>query len=253
MRPAIRCLQASDGDLSGQVGPGDVIVFIDLFFATTSMLYALAAGAGRILLADGQQAFLERLTQEGGAIGATEPHLLEQCRQSGAFGPGVTLVRSGPGTLIRHVRPDEPVILWSSRGTPGLLKLRHCRHVYLAGLANMAALTAHLSRVHAGADIVLVCAGGTQGPAIEDTWCAGKYADMFLSAGSIMSGHRMDPSVHGALNLSRQVDEARLIAVSPVARMAIARGDAGDIRMALSRSTLTTLAALYGTSVRLLP
>ncbi|MGD9722435.1 MAG: 2-phosphosulfolactate phosphatase [Pirellulales bacterium] len=218
---------------------GGTAVVIDALRATTTIVYALAAGA---------RAVVPCLT-------------IDEARERAAHLPcGLTLLageRGGlpiagfdlgnsPAEFTAQRVGGRYVVLTTTNGTKALLHCRAARRVLVAALANLSAVCAALEEDQR---VDIVCAG-TDGQATdEDLLVAGAIADRLAAGG----GWRLDENAARVCaawqKLVREVSDedatARIIrtmSAAPGGRNLKQIGMAGDIEIAAQRDTCPIVA-----------
>ncbi len=149
--------------LEGAAAADGSAVIIDVFRAATTVAYALAGGAARVVLVATADAAREvRALRFAGALLAGEI--------DGRAIDGFDLDNS-PTQVERAPLAGRAVILRTSSGTQGVLAARRAERVFLSGFVNAGATAAAL---RADARVVSLVAMGEGGasPAEEDEACA---------------------------------------------------------------------------------
>lgn len=140
-----------------------VVVVLDVLFATTSIVHALASGATGVWPA--------RDADEAQRIANTLPAPLlageRRIQALPGFGPAT------PVALAQQAPAGRPLVYCTTNGTVALRQVEAATAVYAGALTNGAALAAHITSVHAGLPVLLVCAGSTGSFNLEDFYGAG--------------------------------------------------------------------------------
>jgi 2-phosphosulfolactate phosphatase len=147
---------------------GSVAVVVDVLRASTTIVYALAAGCCDVrpcaeidearALADGMRAGRVLLAGE----------------RDGTPIPGFDLGNS-PGEFTAQNCRDSTVVLTTTNGTRALLHATAADRVLVAGFVNYSAVCEQLRRD--ARPVCVLCAGNDGGLALEDTLLAGAFVD----------------------------------------------------------------------------
>ena len=149
---------------------GKVVVVLDVLFATSTMIAALAGGAAEVV-----------------------PTLDEHDARSMARGltPG-SYVLSGelfsetidgfaspmPLALMQHGVQGKTVIYSTTNGTVALRDASVAGYVYAGALLNAQAVVRHIASHHPEETIVVVCSGSMGNPNLEDMYGAGYFVEL---------------------------------------------------------------------------
>lgn len=150
---------------------GGVAVVIDVLRASTTIIHALAAGATAVIPC-GEVAAARKLATTCPAGTA-----LLGGERGGVRIPGFDLGNSPAECTAETVR-GKTLIFTTTNGTQALLRCRDARRVFIAGFANLRAVTEKLRQ--GDAPIHLVCAGTDGRITLEDCLCAGALAAELL-------------------------------------------------------------------------
>ena len=167
---------------------------LDILRATTSITYALAAGASRVIPCgeiDEARQVAERLAAGG------ETPLLGGERQ-GLFIPGFDLGNSPAEYTAAHVE-GRSLVFTTTNGTRAMLHCRQAGRVLLGSFVNLRAIVALLRDAE---EVHLVCAGTDSAITREDVLAAGAIVYRLLLPD--------DPHAAGAWSRSTLNDEACL-------------------------------------------
>lgn len=170
---------------------GSTAVVIDVLRATTTMAYALAAGAREILPC---------LTIDDARVMAAnfpKGQFLLAGERGGLPIPGFDLGNS-PAEFTPTLVTGKTIVMTTTNGTKALLHCRAAARILAGSFANLSAIC---SAVESGSRVDLVCAG-TDGQATdEDLLVAGAIATRLTSAGK----WQLSPDVERAIQHWQQV------------------------------------------------
>jgi 2-phosphosulfolactate phosphatase len=158
-------------ELDGQRLPGKVVIVLDVLFATSSIVAALAHGAAEVVPALNGEAALAAAA--GRAPGS---YVL-----SGELN-AVTLEgfsHPTPMALLEEDLAGKTLIYSTTNGTVAVGKARGADHVYAAALLNGEAMVAQIERAHAGDTVLIVCSGSADNFNLEDFYGAGYLVSLF--------------------------------------------------------------------------
>ena len=150
----------------------EIAVVIDVIRATTTIVYALAAGAREVL-------FFEEIDE---ALSAGRRIGKETCVLGGERG-GLRIegfdIGNSPAECKREILEGKTLIITTTNGTRALQKALPAKRILLGSMANAAAVAERLSRL--GEGIHFVPAGSDDDWADDDVFCIGKIIDALLS------------------------------------------------------------------------
>jgi len=138
------------------------VVVLDVLRATTTIMFALAAGAESIV-----------------PLGTVDAARLERDRRPGSVLAGERLgvppagfdLGNSPSAMTVDAVGGRTVVISTTNGTRAILAAAHCRRVVMGALVNSAAVAEAL--VDDPGPIVLLCAGAHGEPGVEDDLGAG--------------------------------------------------------------------------------
>ncbi len=151
--------------------PGKVVVVLDILFATTTMVAALAHGAAEVVpVADEAAA---RAHAKGCADGC---YVLSGELMAETL-PG--FAHPAPLALVAHGIAQKTVIYSTTNGTVAMGKAAGAARVYCGALLNVRRLAEHIAAHHARDTVLLVCAGSANNFNLEDFVGAGAFVERF--------------------------------------------------------------------------
>jgi 2-phosphosulfolactate phosphatase len=153
---------------------GRVFIVLDILFATSTIVTALAHGARSVLTApDGATARILARDRPAGSFVLAGEHLAQTIDR---FAPPTPLA------LLEHELAGRDLIYSTTNGTVALAALAGAADVYAASLLNGRATVAHVLERHAGQRIVVVCSGSVGHFNLEDWHGAGHLVDLIVKA-----------------------------------------------------------------------
>ncbi len=210
-------------------------VVVDVLRATSTIAQALAAGYRRVLCcAQVEQARALRDVEKGGILAGER-----NCVRI----PGFDLGNSPQEFLSPRA---DTVILSTTNGTRALVAAAaRSERVFASGLINLRAVTRAV--LESEGDVTIVCAGVLGELALDDTYCAGRLAEL-------LGGEPTD-GAEAAMRLRRSFGSAlEGLSASQSARNLVAAGLESDIAFCARESVLDIVprvVAVQATAVEL--
>lgn len=216
-----------------------VVIVLDVLFATSTMIAALANGARAVV----------PTLDEGSAREA-----------AGRFAPG-SYVLSGelyaetlpgfvsptPLVLIEHGVRDKTLIYSTTNGTVALRNAGAAPHVFAGALLNAGAIVRHVARHHPASTILVICSGSMGNPNLEDTYGAGCFVDLIARE---MGERDLSDAAHAARALYLGEDAETALLRGRVGQMMIERGLTDEVRYAARTSALDVVPKLIDGELR---
>ena len=152
--------------------PGKVVVVLDILFATTTMVTALAHGAKEIV------PVLDEHAAKNAAQGFPENSYVLAGELYAETLPG--FAHPAPLSLLEHGIEGKSVIYSTTNGTVAMMQPARAARVYGGALLNARALVEHILERHAGETILIVCSGSGNNFNYEDFYGAGYFVECLL-------------------------------------------------------------------------
>ncbi len=218
--------------------PGKVVVVLDILFATTTMVTALAHGAKEIVPVRDESA----ARSEAGAFAENSFVLAGELYAETL--PG--FAHPAPLSLVKHGIEGKTVIYSTTNGTVAMAQAAAAARVYCGALLNTRALVEHILARHAGETILIVCSGSGNNFNFEDFYGAGYFVDC-------LAPHVRDLSdaAKAARALYQHARAPEALLDCRVGRMMVAKGLAREVEFACRRDALPVVPALEQGRVRL--
>jgi 2-phosphosulfolactate phosphatase len=223
--------------------PGKVVIVLDILFATTTMVTALAHGAREIVpvLDEAAARAYGNGLAEGSFVLAGE--LYAETLQGFAH--------PAPLSLLEHGIVDKTVVYSTTNGTVAMTQCAGAARVYCGALLNAGAIVERIVAEHSGETVLIVCSGSGNNFNFEDFYGAGYFVERLAE--------RLGP----AADFSDAAKAARLVyagARAPqalldcrVGRMMVAKGLAREVEFACRLDAFPVVPALEQGYVRLSP
>ncbi|MEO6023544.1 MAG: 2-phosphosulfolactate phosphatase [Burkholderiales bacterium] len=219
-----------------------VVIVLDILFATTTIVTALAHGAREVIPATDEHDARHRAKQFSShdtvLAGEKHIHAIE------GFASPLPLA------LVQHGVAGKRLIYSTTNGTVALRQAAVAPHVYAACLLNGAATVDHILRAHPGESVLVVCSGSAGGMNLEDYYGAGHIVDR-LSA-SFDAGQNFTDAAQTALRLYRTQDAFDSLISSRVGRIMERSGLTDEVRFAAQPGLLPQVAKLIDGSVKVI-
>jgi 2-phosphosulfolactate phosphatase len=158
-------------ELDAQRLEGKVVVVLDILFATSSIVTALANGATEVIpTLDGHAA------QEAAMKFPAGSYVL-----SGELNADTLdgFVHPTPQALLAEGIAGRRLIYCTTNGTVALAKSKDAAHVYAAALLNGRAVVEHIIAHHPDSTLLIVCSGSADNFNLEDFYGAGYLVSLF--------------------------------------------------------------------------
>jgi 2-phosphosulfolactate phosphatase len=223
--------------------PGKVVIVLDILFATTTMVSALAHGASEIVpvLDEAAARAYGKDLAENSFVLAGE--LYAETIQGFAH--------PAPLSLIEHGVEGKTVVYSTTNGTVAMTQAAGAARVYCGALLNARAIVERIVSQHARETVLIVCSGSGNNFNFEDFYGAGYFVERFAEL------------LGGAADFSDAAKAARMVyrkARCPdalldcrVGRMMVAKGLAREVEFACRLDAFPVVPALEQGRVRLSP
>jgi 2-phosphosulfolactate phosphatase len=217
--------------------PGKVVVVLDIIFATTTMVTALAHGAKEIVPVLDEKAARACAGDFPGCVLSGE---LFAETLSGFAHPA-------PLALLAHGIEGKSVIYSTTNGTVAMTQAAGAARVYCGALLNARRLVEHIVQHHPRETVLIVCSGSGGNFNFEDFYGAGYFVECFLPHVSDVSD-----AAKAALALYRHARAPEALLDCRLGRMMAARGLAHEVEFACRRDLYPIVPALERGRLRLL-
>jgi len=228
-------------ELDGQRLSGKVVIVLDILFATSSIVAALAHGASEVVPAlDGEAALREASGRPAGSYVLSGE--LNAVTLSGFSHPM-------PMALLEQELAGKTLIYSTTNGTVAVGKARAADHVYAAALLNGEAMVSQIERAHGDGTVLIVCSGSADNFNLEDFYGAGYLVSLFARRAG---AHELTDAANAARLLHDHCEALECLSASRVGRMMLARGLGHEVQFAAQKSRFPVVPHLAGGSLRAL-
>ena len=221
--------------------PGKVVVVLDILFATTTMVAALAHGASEVVPVLDEAAARERsrgLPPESYVLsGELNTRTLEG------------FAHPAPLALVEHGVKGKCVIYSTTNGTVAMTLAAGATRVYCGALLNARHLVAHVCAQHPGETVLIVCSGSANNFNLEDFYGAGYFVERF--AERLGAAADLSDAAKAARALYRQARIPEALLDCRVGRIMASRGLAHEVEFACRLDALPVVPALEAGRLRL--
>ncbi len=170
MIPKIHVLLKKE-ELDSQRLPGKIVVVLDVLFATSSIVTALARGAVEVVpTLDGEAALVEARGRPPGSYVLSGE--LNAVTLTGFAHPT-------PLALLGEELANRALIYSTTNGTVAVRKAIEADHVYAGALLNGEAVVDHIERIARDETVLVVCSGSADNFNLEDFYGAGYLVSLF--------------------------------------------------------------------------
>ncbi len=223
--------------------PGKVIVVLDILFATTTMVTALAHGARDVV-----PVLDEAAARAQGKDLAAESYVLAGELYAETL-PG--FAHPAPLSLLKHGVQGKTVVYSTTNGTVAMTQAAGAASVYCGALLNARALVEHIVAAHPRETVLIVCSGSGNNFNFEDFYGAGYFVECF--AQSLGDAADLSDAARAARLLYRQARAPQALFDCRVGRMMVAKGLAHEVEFACRLDSLPVIPALEDGRLRLVP
>ncbi len=220
---------------------GKVVVVIDLLFATTTMVTALAHGAAEVVpVIDESAAWVySRDLIENSFVLSGELYADTL--------PG--FAHPAPLALLEHGVGGKTVIYSTTNGTVAMTQAAAAARVYCGALLNARRLAEHIAAEHPRETVLLLCSGSGNNFNFEDFYGAGCLVEHL--AGLVGGAADLSDAALAARVLFRSMRANDALLECRVGRMMVARGLRHEVEFACRFDSLPVVATLEQGRVRL--
>jgi len=213
---------------------GKVAIVLDVLFATSTIIAALASGAAEVI----------PTLDEAGARAEAQKHAEGSYILAGELYaetlPG--FASPTPLALMEEKIAGRTLIYSTTNGTVALRQSARADHVYAAALLNGEAVVDRVLHRHPGKTILIVCSGSMGMVNLEDLYGAGYLVD--LLSRELDENSDFSDAALAVRSLFRSEDAADCLLRARVGRMMIERNLTHEVHYAAGLSTLAAVPLL---------
>ena len=230
-------------ELDAQRLEGKVVVVLDILFATSSIVTALAHGATEVIPApDG------RAAQAAASRFAAGSYVLSGELNADTL-PG--FVHPTPQALLAEGLAGRRLIYCTTNGTVALAKAQGAAHVYAAALLNGRAVVERIVLHHPDSTLLIVCSGSADNFNLEDFYGAGYLVSLLRArlSGNPAGADCSDAALAAEL-LHDHCDGLDALRGARVGRMMLARRLDAEVAFAAQESCYDVVPLLQDGALR---
>jgi 2-phosphosulfolactate phosphatase len=209
-----------------------VVIVLDILFATSTIVHALAQGATSVWPAMDRDEAVQLAARLNHAVLAGE-YLAE---------PLAGFASPLPLALARKPLRDRPVVYCTTNGTVALRRAANAMRVYAGALLNCTALVTDVVRRYPKSPVLIVCAGSAGHFNLEDFYGAGHIVAQFMTT----AGYEPNDAARAAALLYLGCESRTALYESRVGRLMISRGQRHEVEYAATRDALDVVVYLDG-------
>ncbi|MCW5623498.1 MAG: 2-phosphosulfolactate phosphatase [Burkholderiales bacterium] len=221
-------------ELDGMRLQGKVVVVLDILFATSTIVNAMAHGATEVIpTMDEKSARAVAATLPEGSFVASGELYAETLP---GFAPPTPLA------LLEHDIAGRKLVYSTTNGTVALQLSKDADHVYAGALLNGKALVRHICEHHPRETVLVVCSGSMGNANLEDMVGAGFFADLF--ARQLGDNRDFSDAAQASMRLFRGGDALEMLMAARVGRMMQDRGLTHEVEYAARQAVLEVVPRL---------
>jgi 2-phosphosulfolactate phosphatase len=227
-------------ELDNQRLPGKVVVVLDILFATTSIVAALAHGAKEVVpLPNGRAALAEAEKRE------KSTYILSGELHADTL-PG--FCHPTPLALLREKVADRSILYCTTNGTVAVHKAHHADQVYAAALVNGRAVVERIVEAQSDETVLIVCSGSADNFNLEDFYGAGHFVALFQA---IAPGRYdfSDAAIAAGL-LYSEGDATECLSRARIGRLMLSRGLEDEVKFAAQQDCFDVVPKLVDGTLR---
>ena len=227
-------------ELDNQRLAGKVVVVLDILFATTSIVAALASGAREVVpLPNGKAAMAEAEKRE------KDSYVLSGELNADTL-PG--FCHPTPLALLREPLADRSVLYCTTNGTVAVHKSQQADHVYAAALINGRAVVERIVREQGDETVLIVCSGSADNFNLEDFYGAGHFVALFSALAP--NRYEFTDAAIAAETLYAKSDAVETLKRARIGRLMLSRGLEAEIKYAAQQDCFDVVPKLVGGVIR---
>ena len=228
-------------ELDGVRIPGKVVVVLDILFATTTMVTALAHGAIEVV-----PVLDEAAAREEARKFAADAFVMAGELNANTL-PG--FAHPAPLSLLEHGVSRKTLVYSTTNGTVAMSLAAGASEVYCGALLNTGAVCEHILARHPRDTVLIVCAGSANNFNLEDFYGAGVFVERF--AALLGAAADLSDAAKAALGFSRHARLPDALLDCRVGRMMLERGLRHEVEYASRVDALPVVPVLHGRRLRL--
>lgn len=214
--------------------PGKVVIVLDILFATTTMVAALAHGATEIIPVLDEAAARAKADELPANSFVLAGELYTEVLRGFAH--------PAPLSLIEHGIKGKSVVYSTTNGTVAMTQCADALRVYCGALLNARRLVEHVVAQHPRETVLIVCAGSANNFNFEDFYGAGCLVERF--AERLGAAADFSDAAKAALALYRHARVPDALLDCRVGRMMVSKGLRHEVEFACREDAFGVIPAL---------
>ncbi len=221
-------------DLDRERLAGKVVVVVDVLFATSTIVAALAHGATEVVPAlDGEAARAEAARRPAGSF-------LLAGELDAVTLPG--FAHPTPLAVVEGGVAGKALVYSTTNGTVALRKAAGAARVYAGALLNGEAVVERVASLGGSDTVLLVCAGSAEAMNLEDFHGVGYLASLLARR----AGFELSDAALAARLLAERTDALEVLSAGRIGRLMRGLGLEREVAFAARRSAYTAVPELRG-------
>lgn len=221
--------------------PGKVVVVLDILFATTTMVTALAHGATEVL------PVLDEAAARAQAGSLAQGSFVLAGELYAQTLPG--FAHPAPLALLKHGVQGKTLVYSTTNGTVAMTQCAGAANVYCGALLNAGAIVEQVLARHRGETVLIVCSGSGNNFNLEDFYGAGCFVERFATA--LGASADLSDAAKAARSLYRALRVPEALLDCRVGRMMAERGLAAEVEFACREDAFAVVPVLREGRLRL--
>jgi 2-phosphosulfolactate phosphatase len=221
--------------------PGKVVIVLDILFATTTMVTALAHGATEVL------PVLDEAAARACGGGLPEASRVLAGELYAETIPG--FAHPAPLSLLEHGVAGKALVYCTTNGTVALAQCAGAARIYCGSLLNARAVVEQVVARHPRETVLVVCAGSGNNFNFEDFYGAGYFVEQF--AALLGDAADFSDAAKAARVVYRHAAPQALLDCR-VGRIMVSKGLAREVEFACRFDSLPVIPVLEQERLRLL-
>jgi 2-phosphosulfolactate phosphatase len=202
--------------------PGKVVIVLDILFATTTMVTALAHGASEVL------PVIDEAAARAQASELPEDSFVLAGELYAQTLPG--FAHPAPLALLKHGVEGKSLVYSTTNGTVAITQCTGASRVYCGSLLNVGAIVSRVLRVHPRETVLIVCSGSGNNFNLEDFYGAGCFVERF--AAELGAGGDFSDAARASRAMYRQLRAPDALVGCRVGRLMVSRGLREEVEFA---------------------
>jgi len=221
---------------------GRVVIVLDILFATTTMVTALAHGASQVIPVEDEEAARRESRRHPQDAVVLAGELYAETL------PG--FAHPAPIRLLQHGVGGKTLVYSTTNGTVAMTLAARAEHVYCGALLNAQCLAEHVVARHPDRAVLIVCSGSGDNFNLEDFYGAGYFVERL--AGLLGAQADLSDAALAARSLYREARAPEALLACRVGRMMSARGLTEEVEFACRFDAFPVVPELRGGRLALL-